>query len=318
MNQPTHVLYGKLAARTALTTDAVLSARPWLAEHHPEFFDACALPDNSKQIACRVGGRTVTAIWGHGLNSFGHFECNDGRGYRLLDDRSLSLAAPLAGGLEFAAEHHLVSALAPPLAGYLVALAEDAATMTVVMGEADGVTDVIGSPFVEALAAQPETTLDRFRFASAGQNAEALGRAALYWAMRGDGAKVRRCLGAFAHYLQDCYVPHHAAGVLCAGHTPFENDLEDGFREDFAEDSDDRVFRALLVPAVLSDLEDLRRFRTIGRLASEAAAWTRRRFPLDLPRECPGNIERRISYLAVAVTLRGLELLNLPAPSNLS
>lgn len=292
MNSPTHSSYawtaGVLIDSLGLAPEA---ARFLRGTDRATFVRAAALPDQVCEVCCHVpGDGVVSELWGHPLAAFQHFLV-DGKGYRWLDDVSLSAIGRVAtAGAADVANLYVVEGerpLRPPLTGNL----DD-------------------TPMHQAVAGQPDTEVGTFRFPSASQLAEYWARGACYWAVQQNVQGWQNCAGYVCHLVQDCLVPHHAWGCLLYGHQDWEDQLQRSWHETLTEVRDAGLIAAELLPAVRDDLGILASVGTVAALCSANAAFARNYLgpPHDL-HDCPGDVALRVSVRAVAASIRAYQLM---------
>lgn len=287
MNSATHSDICKEAIRLVLAHGCAPAARDLLLTGHAEFFEAATLPDRITEIACRlVGGKVVTELWGRNLASLGHYQCVT-RGYRFIDDASLSVCAEVIAAAAALSDAHIVpgdNTVPAPLSGLLEP-----------------------SPIQLAVDRQRSVHLGGFCFPSAGEEAEYWCASVRHWLADGNLVAARRSAGMLAHYIADACIPHHAWGANLDGHEAFENDLEVQTRDELVSYEWTSTWH-LLANAVRSELADITA-TTVVDLCEEQAVWALRVFGerrwLDTVED---DKDVRLLVRALAATVRGLEI----------
>jgi hypothetical protein len=319
LNGYTHEEYAKAVARLIVSHGFAPGAARFLQEDRSEFIEAASLPDRVDEVACAVPGHgRVTSLLGHGMSSFEHFQAFQ-RGYRWVDDPSLSLGV----AAEVAAK--VLAALVPIpglglVAGAVADLASTSSALAKVGGFRISVNDsgirpplvdfVRDTPMRLAVAQQPGWSLGTFCFPSAASVASFYALAAQRWALVGSPTGWRSCAGYAVHLVQDCCVPHHAWGALLMGHSEFENNLQDAWHQTFAEVLEANLFASTIARAVEIELARMTSCCLVADLCEANAAWSVAKFgEAHELAECPGNVALAVSIRAVASSVRACELM---------
>lgn len=278
MNGSTHSAFARILANLATYHGLAPRAHDLLLADRDLFARSTVLPDNVIDVAIRMPvGELATEILGHATAPLCHFE----PGYDWGKDPSLSVA----GALVDAAAH---------LCGATVELRGDGLRPPQVpMAEL--------CPFAHSLALQSHREVTHFRFPSASQMAAFYGRGARLWLADRNVPGWLGCAGYALHLVQDCCIPHHARGALLAGHTAFENRLEQHFEQDFGDGTGD--VNPDLIAAVRRDLLAVQDCRTVAELCIRCAGWSRAKWP-DL--DALGNPDNDVSIAALAICTRAL------------
>jgi hypothetical protein len=295
VNAAVHESFAKASARLVLAHGFAPKAVPMLLADREQFWKAAAQPDDVQEVGIHVpGDGKQTDLLGQNPSSLGHFQRENDEGYLLSSDPSLYVGGIAA---ELASLAHLRvltndGGTRPPLTGLL----ED-------------------RPIVAACATQPGETIGKFLFPSCAAGADYFARGARRWIedialtaeVRVAGA--RCCLGYALHFVHDSHVPHHAWGSLLGGHQEWEDAQEREWLRTLAKvQTDNQLFEETVAKAVRRELAHMRT-TTVGDLCREGAAWARGKFgdPRRLE-ECPGNVALDVSIVAIAASVRALEI----------